>query len=220
MQRTPGRAIKRLTTINQAQEHWFIPEKAPCAHCGPKKDLIMLGFIFGFNVRIGRLHYFLATIVLAVVMTAIAFALASYLFEQLPRGSTPTGNDLLTWPVIAAGLFFMWGTLNLQAMRIRDIGWDPVCVIPAWITIIIVDSLVAHRIPGWAIGRDHHGTIVGALINLVLLLILTFWPSGTDDGSTLTQGESLISNQLHQRSSHAVSAARLTQATRGEFGRP
>ena len=29
----------------------------------------MLGFLFGFNARLGRLHYFLATIALAVVMT-------------------------------------------------------------------------------------------------------------------------------------------------------
>ena len=29
----------------------------------------MLGFLFGFNARLGRLHFFLATIAVAVLMT-------------------------------------------------------------------------------------------------------------------------------------------------------
>ena len=45
-------------------------------------------------------------------------------------------------------VFFGWTTFTLQSMRIRDIGWDPVCVIPAWIAIVIVDKVVAGRIPG------------------------------------------------------------------------
>ena len=36
-------------------------------------------------------------------------------------------------------VFFGWMTFTLQSMRIRDIGWDPVCVIPAWIAILIVE---------------------------------------------------------------------------------
>jgi uncharacterized membrane protein YhaH (DUF805 family) len=181
----------------------------------------MLGFIFGFNIRIGRLHYFLGTIVLAVVMTAICFAIAGYVFEQLPRGAKPTENDLLTWPVITAGLFFMWVTFNLQAMRIRDIGWDPVCVIPAWITAVIIDSLIAHKVPAWAIGRDQGGTIVGALINLVLLVILMFWPSGDYDSFTPTTAEPRRRpDDPPQRSNRAdPPGARIAQATRGEFGR-
>jgi hypothetical protein len=42
----------------------------------------MLGFLFGFNARLGRLHYFLSTIGLAVVMTAVCFAIASYFPAQ------------------------------------------------------------------------------------------------------------------------------------------
>jgi uncharacterized membrane protein YhaH (DUF805 family) len=181
----------------------------------------MLGFIFGFNIRIGRLHYFLATIVLAVLMTAISFAIASYVFAQLPRGTKPTESNLLTWPVIAAALFFMWVTFNLQAMRIRDIGWDPVCVIPAWITVVIIDSLVAHRVPTWAIGRDHHGTIVGGITNLVFLAVLMFWPSGDYDSWTPSLREPRgMPAGPPQRSSTANSlTARIGQATRTDFGR-
>ena len=60
--------------------------------------------------------------------------------------------------------FFAWATFTLQSMRIRDIGWDPVCVIPGWIAILVVDKIVAGKVPAWALGSRHHdGTAVGAL---------------------------------------------------------
>jgi uncharacterized membrane protein YhaH (DUF805 family) len=137
----------------------------------------MLGFLFGFNARLGRMHYFLATIALAIVMTAICFVIAGSIFHSTPRGMLNSAS-LMTWPVILAGVFFAWMTFTLQSMRVRDIGWDPVCVIPAWIAILIVDHVVAGKIPAWSLGREQDGTIVGALTNLGLLLALMFWPSG------------------------------------------
>lgn len=182
----------------------------------------MLEFLFGFNARIGRLHYFLGTIVLAVIMTAIAFAIAGYAFQHTPRGVRPSEADLMTWPVIVAGVFFLWVTFTLQAMRIRDIGWDPVCIIPAWIAVIIVDSVVASKVPAWSIGHDHEGTIVGSLINLGLILALTFWPSG-DYGNwtppTLGDARRKPDEPLPGAGGAAAPAARIAQATRAEFGR-
>ena len=61
----------------------------------------MLGFLFGFNARLGRMHYFLAAIALAVVMTAICFAIAGYAFQHSPSGPISSAA-LLKWPVIAA----------------------------------------------------------------------------------------------------------------------
>jgi uncharacterized membrane protein YhaH (DUF805 family) len=186
-----------------------------------EKDRAMLGFLFGFNSRIGRLHYFIGTIVLAVIMTAIAFAIVRYACQHTPGGVLPTEQDLMTWPVIVAGLLFMWVTFTLQAMRVRDIGWDPVCVIPAWIAIVIVDSAVASKVPAWSIGHDHHGTIIGALIDLALILALTFWPSGDPDNWTPTFGETGRKPYEPLRSSGGTSApaARIAQATRADFGR-
>ena len=37
----------------------------------------MLGFLFGFNARLRRLQFFLATIAVAILMTAICFAIFS-----------------------------------------------------------------------------------------------------------------------------------------------
>jgi uncharacterized membrane protein YhaH (DUF805 family) len=137
----------------------------------------MLGLLFGFNARLGRTQYFLATIALAVVMTGICFAIASHVFQNGPRG-TLQSEAMMGWPTLIAIAFFLWMTFTLQSMRIRDIGWDPVCVIPMWMAIVAVDKVIAGKIPAWSLDRGHSGTIVGGLVNLGLILALMFWPSG------------------------------------------
>src|SRR5258708_37585646 len=102
----------------------------------------MLGFLFGFNARLGRMHFFLSTIGLAVAMTAVCFVIAMSAVQHAPAGTEPS-IEFATWPVIIAIVFFVWITFTLQSMRIRDIGWDPVCVIPAWIALLVVGKVVA-----------------------------------------------------------------------------
>jgi uncharacterized membrane protein YhaH (DUF805 family) len=143
----------------------------------------MLGFVFGFNARLGRLHYFLSTIGLAVVMTIISFMIALYVVQHSPKGS-PLSFEQYAAPTIGATILFLWVTINLQAMRLRDIGWNPVVVIPAWFLVVVLDALVATKIPAWAIGKGQHETVVGAAVNLVLFGVLLFWPSGLDGGAT------------------------------------
>ena len=79
----------------------------------------MLGFIFGFNARLGRLHYFLSTIGLAVIMTVLCFVIASSIHHNTPRGMPPS-FDHLAWPVIAVAIIFMPGSFSLQCMRIYE----------------------------------------------------------------------------------------------------
>jgi uncharacterized membrane protein YhaH (DUF805 family) len=180
----------------------------------------MLGFIFGFNARIGRLHYLFATLALAVVMTAISFAIANYAIQHAPRGVRPT-FEMMAWPVIAAGFIFCFATFTLQAMRIRDIGWDPVCVIPAWIAIIIVDSVVAGRFPVWSLGVEHRGTIVGALTNLVMFGCMMFWPGGDyiDSTPALDVIRRKPDGPAPGPPTSPVPASRIARATKTEFGR-
>jgi uncharacterized membrane protein YhaH (DUF805 family) len=173
----------------------------------------MLGFLFGFNARLGRMHYFLATIALAVVMTAICFAIAMLLFQQTPT-AMPSAV-VMSWPVITAAAFFGWMTFTLQSMRIRDIGWDPVCVIPAWIAILIVDHVVAGRVPAWAFGQHHEGTVVGGLVNLVLLLAMMFWPGGDYAGPMFGDTPGRPSRGAD---AHSLTANRIARATGGDFG--
>jgi uncharacterized membrane protein YhaH (DUF805 family) len=179
----------------------------------------MLGFLFGFNARIGRLHYFLGTIALAVVMTAVIFAITSHALQNTPEGMH-SSLDVMTWPVIIAGVVFAWITFSLQSMRIRDIGWDPVCVIPGWIALLMVDKLVAGKIPAWALGHEHHGTIVGSLVNLALFLALAFWPSGDYENPTPTlETPRKPGNPPPVRNPASAAADRLARVAGGEFGR-
>jgi uncharacterized membrane protein YhaH (DUF805 family) len=179
----------------------------------------MLGFIFGLNARLGRLHYFLATIVLAVVMTGLCFLVVFSLFFNVPHGAQLT-FAIMKWPVIGLGTLFAAVSLTLQSMRIRDIGWDPVCVIPTWIAILAVDFAVAHKFPGLSLGPEHYGTVVGGLVNLAMTLALLFWPSGDYDGSTPDFGGSRFSPDPSPRGRSAAPAAtdRIARAS-GEFGR-
>jgi uncharacterized membrane protein YhaH (DUF805 family) len=177
----------------------------------------MLSFLFGFNARLGRLHYFLSTIALAIGMTAICFAIASYMFHSSPRG-TLQSESLMTWPTFVAIIFFAWTTFTLQCMRIRDIGWDPVCVMPAWIAIVIIDKIVAGKIPMWSIGREHNGTVVGGLVNLGLVLALTFWPSG-DYERPFNDAYRTPDKPAPKTSPTSVAAERIARATGAGFGR-
>jgi uncharacterized membrane protein YhaH (DUF805 family) len=173
----------------------------------------MLGFLFGFNARLGRMQYFLATIGLAVVMTAICFVIAFYVLPNIPRAMLSRAALMTAWPTIAAMVFFGWATLTLQAMRIRDIGWDPVCVIPAWIAIVIVDNVVAGRIPAWSLGHDHQGTAVGALVNFVLFLALMFWPGGDYESPDSGHSPSKPDRSGQKRDAASLTEARIARAT-------
>lgn len=179
----------------------------------------MLGFLFGFNARLGRLNYFFSTIALAIGMTAAVYAVVSHAIQNNPKGM-PSPADLLTWPVVALAIGFAGITFTLQSMRIRDIGWDPVCVIPGWIALLIIDNIVAGKVPSWSLGAEHQGTMVGALVNFGLLLALTFWPSGEYEGPTPSFREPREPDYPSRgRNANPVTAARIARATGGNFGR-
>jgi len=141
----------------------------------------MLGFVFGFNARLRRLQFFFASIALAIVMTLICVLIAMAAFKQASPSVLRATDMLASWPILGAAGLFGIGTFVLQSMRIRDIGWDPVCVIPAWFAVLIIDHLVAIRFPAFAIGQEHQATPVGALVNLGLMLALVFWPGGDSE---------------------------------------
>jgi uncharacterized membrane protein YhaH (DUF805 family) len=180
----------------------------------------MLGFLFGFNARIGRMHYFLATIALAIVMTGICFAIAGHMLQVAPRAALAS-SDFRTWPVLGAAALFAGITFMLQSMRFRDIGWDPVCVIPGWIAVLVIDSLIASKFPSLSLDLEQHGTIVGGLANLGLFLALLFWPSGAEEGETSASGAPSRTPDAPTRSRDAPSLAtdRIARVASGEFGR-
>jgi uncharacterized membrane protein YhaH (DUF805 family) len=148
---------------------------------------VMFGFFFGFHARLGRLHYFLSCIGFGLVMAAIIFAMVSFAFRNAAADATSSAN-LIILPVLCLVPFVLWITISLQSMRIRDIGWNPAYVVPAWLMICALDAYVAAEVPEWAIGKGHQ-TLVGGMINFFLTLALMFWPSGSYDDKTPTDDE-------------------------------
>jgi uncharacterized membrane protein YhaH (DUF805 family) len=173
----------------------------------------MLGYLFGFNARIGRLHYFLGSVLLAIVITIILFVITGASYRSFPKGM-PLSLDQMEWPLLAVIVMFGLVTFMLQSMRCRDIGWDPVCVIPLWIALVVVDRVIAAKIPAVSLGHDHPGTVVGALTNLGLVLALTFWPSGGHDTSAPTFGA-----PLRRQDAASLAASRVARVAGGDFGR-
>jgi uncharacterized membrane protein YhaH (DUF805 family) len=182
-----------------------------------QKDLIMLGFIFGLNARLGRLQYFLITIGVAVLMTGICFVVGRQTFQGATNG-LPLSIDSFKGPAIVIGIIFMAITLTLQSMRIRDIGWDPVCGIPGWVAILIIDMMVAKKFPGLSLGPEQHDTAISAIVNLGLLLALLFWPSADYESSPPALGEPRRSDPALRGGANSIPAERLARAS-GEFGR-
>jgi uncharacterized membrane protein YhaH (DUF805 family) len=178
----------------------------------------MLGFIFGLNARLGRWHYFLSVIGLAVAMTGICFVIARQTFENTTHG-IPFSIEAIKGPAIVLGMIFALISFTLQSMRFRDIGWDPVCVIPSWIAILIVDTVVAKKFPGLALGPGHHGTAVSALVNLLLFLALLFWPGADYEDSPPPLSEPRRPDPSARGGGKPLVASERIARASGEFGR-
>jgi len=180
----------------------------------------MLGYLFGFNARIGRLKFFLCSVGLGFVVALTVFAITGTTYHSMPKGML-LSLDQMKGPLIVVGVMFWLVTFMLQSMRFRDIGWDPVCVIPLWIALIVVDRVIAAKIPAVSLGHDHPGTIVGALTNLGLVLALTFWPSGRHETWTPTFDVPPQTPDAPPRRQDgaSVAASRIARVAGGEFGR-
>lgn len=183
----------------------------------------MLDMIFGFNARIGRLMFFMGSIALNVVNLALAIPLAYYLYKQGAAGHMPASIWSAGTPVYAFLGFSLLGYFMLSSMRVRDIGWDPIIIIPTWIAITVADHLMASHLPGLAaqFGNSSmsHGTIVGGLFNLAMTLVLLFHPSGEPTKMSLTfdDDDPPPSPDAPKRNAAAMPAQRLAKA--GQFGR-
>jgi hypothetical protein len=178
----------------------------------------MLGFLFGFNARLTRMHYFLSTIALAVAMTAVCFAIAMYVVQRTPRAEI-SAADLMIWPSVLAIAAFCWMTLPCSACASGTSDGTRSALFRRWIAILIVDHIVATKFPSWAVGPEHQSTIVGGLVNLILFLALMFWPSGDYESSSFGGTLKKPDKPAQKTDAASVTAARIARATGAEFGR-
>ena len=133
----------------------------------------MLHNILGFGGRIGRLEYFLISMVFGLFMSLLVLALRLGLAPHGLTLGSPGSTAFLLILLLFVLPIYLWFSFALQAKRFRDIGWDPLYVIPGWIFANMVIGaltlvfLTVHSIP-W----------IGLLFNLFMSLALLFWPSG------------------------------------------
>ncbi len=89
----------------------------------------MFKAIFSFRGRINRLQFLLRWL----GVTAALFVVVSIGFlTGLKVG--PIGA-LVSIVILIAALAYLWASLSLQARRFRDIGWNPVLIIPGWFAL-------------------------------------------------------------------------------------
>jgi uncharacterized membrane protein YhaH (DUF805 family) len=129
----------------------------------------MLSAMFSFHGRIGRMQYFLRSMALGAAIGVVAVIGCVSLIgggglEALRNGQAPAGGSLVLIALLAliALPAAFWSSFSLQARRFRDIGWNPIIVMPAWIVVDMIDFIVAKAIPAIAVGKEHQGTAFGA----------------------------------------------------------
>lgn len=145
----------------------------------------MLDAVFSFRGRIGRLQYLMGCFGIGVGATlAIVLAIIATASQAAGAGRPPLA--LIGLLVLVVAPICMWVAFSLQARRFRDIGWNPLHVIPAWIGFCVVDELVARAVPSLSLAPLHNETIVGALINLGMAGVLLFWPGHAGEASPPT----------------------------------
>ncbi len=138
----------------------------------------MLHNILGFGGRMGRLEYFLACMALGLLMTMLGLALVFTFMPHIgsrygERPAVPLGFMIILLGVLAP--IYLWFALAFQAKRYRDMGWNPLYVIPGSIGVFVIIALLSPFVPGLS--------VLGLLFNVTLTCCLWFWPSApTGDG--------------------------------------
>jgi uncharacterized membrane protein YhaH (DUF805 family) len=138
----------------------------------------MLSAVFSFRGRLNRLQYFLGSWGLGVAfIVVVAIFLVTFVGVGQPTGATLLRAGLLGFAALAVAFpLYLWVSFSLQARRFRDIGWEPVFVIPAWIGAGILDRLAVMGAPQIAVIHGSGVSWFGLLLNLGLGGCLLFWP--------------------------------------------
>jgi uncharacterized membrane protein YhaH (DUF805 family) len=135
----------------------------------------MLHNILGFGGRLGRLEFFLSCVGLGFLVMLLILALLAGFAPHFGRGATSLPPGLMVARYVLVMPIYLWFGLALQAKRLRDMGWNPLYVIPGSIAGSVILSLLSPFVPGLA--------VLNAVLSILMTLCLLFWPSQpADDG--------------------------------------
>src|SRR5580698_7771738 len=144
-------------------------------------EAAMLTAVFSFRGRINRLQYFLGTFAIGGVLALLAAMVIS--FTEL----APTARPSLAMALDAVFLVFAaplatWSAVSLQARRLRDIGWEPLIVMPMWVGVLALGGFAAQA--GFALSQ----AAVASVISLAMLACLYGWPGRRNGVTSLCDG--------------------------------
>lgn len=189
----------------------------------------MLQRLFSFQGRMGRLE-FLGWFLILIVTTLVNLVISAVLVVRLLSTSS-TDSWLVLLGDLLLFLLCFWSSLAIQSKRIRDIGWLPVLVIPALFAFGILDAMVLTRLmPGLALPRLAHQSVLGVLVSVAYLGALLLWPGRSEGGVPREETDAAprapvadprVSQVRISPSMHQASAPRTDRATglrRQEFG--
>jgi len=143
----------------------------------------MLGAVFSFRGRLNRIQYFLSLIGLgfATMVVAVVTVLGAFGGQMPVQANLMHAGVIVLLVMLVAVPAYFWVSFSLQARRFRDIGWDPILMIPGWLMLEILDRLAVHFAPEMAVVQGIGVSWFGLLLNLGLGLCLLFWPGRAVD---------------------------------------
>lgn len=141
----------------------------------------MFASVFSFRGRVNRLQYALGNIAVGGALALLAGMLISFI--EL----APTARPSLTMALDAVFLVFaaplaLWSAVSLQARRLRDIGWEPIIVLPIWLGALLLAGFAAQA--GLAVTQ----AAVASLLSLAMLACLYGWPGRRSSVTSLSDG--------------------------------
>jgi uncharacterized membrane protein YhaH (DUF805 family) len=129
----------------------------------------MLHNILGFGGRLGRLEFFVSCVVLGFLLTLLFLVVIAGFASHIERGSRVLPPGLVVTLYVVVLPIYLWFGLALQAKRLRDMGWNPLYIIPGSIAVSVILSLLSPFVPGLA--------ALNVVLDVLLTLCLLFWPS-------------------------------------------
>lgn len=133
----------------------------------------MLHTILGFGGRIGRREYFFACLALRFLVSLLTLALTAAFTPHLGSAGYGERSTMSTGLMISLCVFvlpiYLWFAYAFQAKRYRDMGWNPVYVIPGNIAALTVMILLALFSPAFI--------LLAVLFAVLQNVCLWFWPT-------------------------------------------
>jgi uncharacterized membrane protein YhaH (DUF805 family) len=120
----------------------------------------MLTAVFSFRGRLNRRQYFLGNLAVGIVLTLLAATFIGFI-ELAPTSRPALTMGLTAVLLVVSAPLAMWSAISLQVRRLRDVGLEPLLVMPLWIG---------------SLGLAQAQPMIVASLTLALLACLYGWP--------------------------------------------